>query len=165
MPTNLDETSKREKDIRFASRTQSCTDAARDKHHVRHAINELHKLLPREIANTEEAARLYELGCVTEMDIVQLLYRPSEPEGHSKDYEFSRSSMERRWRQGMADAQAALRASPWLAPMPKELGVRVFDMDEAFTADNASDRCNFPRKEGAGSTAGTTKAPSTLAEA
>src|SRR6516164_5277175 len=46
LPTNLDETSKREKDIRFASRTQSCTDAARDKHHVRHAINELHKLLP-----------------------------------------------------------------------------------------------------------------------
>jgi NTE family protein len=165
LPTNLDETSEREKDIRYASRTQSCTNVARDKHHVRHAINELHKLLPPEIANTEEAERLYELGCVTEMDIVQLLYRPSEPEGHSKDYEFSRSSMERRWRQGMADAQAALRASPWLAPMPKELGVRVFDMDEAFTADNASDRCNFPRKEGAGSTAGTTKAPSTLAEA
>jgi NTE family protein len=68
---------------------------------VRHAINELHKLLPPEIANTEEAERLYELGCVTEMDIVQLIYRPSEPEGHSKDYEFSRASMERRWRQGV----------------------------------------------------------------
>src|SRR5215472_7122843 len=71
--------------------------------------------VPREIANTEEAARLYELGCVTEMDIVQLLYRPSEPEGYAKDYEFSRPSMERRWRQGypMPKAPCVLRRG-WL---------------------------------------------------
>lgn len=164
MPTNLDETSEREKDIRYASRTQSCTDAARDKHHVRHAINELHKLLPPEIANTEEAERLYELGCVTEMDIVQLIYRASEPEGHCKDYEFSRSSMERRWRQGLADAQSALRASLWLAPMPKELGVRVFT-GEVFSAENVADRRNFPHKESAAAAERTAKTPSTLVEA
>src|SRR3974377_2495806 len=104
----------RNKHIRYSSRTQTCTRAARNKHHVRHAINELHKLLPPEIAQTEQAKQLYELGCVTEMDIVQLIYRPSEPEGASKDYEFTPSSMERRWLQGAADARAALRASPWL---------------------------------------------------
>ncbi len=135
LPTNLDEAMERDKDIRYASRTQKCTEAARDKHHVRHAINELHKILPPEIAKTEQAKQLYELGCVTEMDIVQLIYRPSEPEGSVKDYEFSRSSMENRWRQGLADAQAALRAAPWLAPMPKELGVRVFDLRESFSAE------------------------------
>jgi NTE family protein len=95
------------------------------------------------------------------MDIVQLIYRPTEPEGSSKDYEFSRSSMEKRWRQGMADAQAMLRASPWLAPMPKELGVRVFDMDQTSSAEKAADRCNFPPKEDAGSTERTAKTPST----
>jgi hypothetical protein len=120
---------------------------ARDKHHVRHAINELHKLLPPEVANTEEAERLYELGCMTEMDIVQLIYRPTEPEGSSKDYEFSRSSMEKRWRQGMADAQAVLHASPWLAPMPKELGVRVFDLRETFSAERARDNNELPQTE------------------
>jgi len=130
LPTNLDGVMERDKDIRYSSRTQSCARVARDKHHVRHAINELHKLLPPEIAQTEQAKQLYELGCVTEMDIVQLIYRPSEPEGASKDYEFSRSSMERRWLQGAADARAALRASPWLAQMPKELGVRLFDLSE-----------------------------------
>ncbi len=135
LPTNLDEAMERDKDIRYASRTQKCTDAARDKHHVRHAINELHKILPPEIAKTEQAKQLYELGCVTEMDIVQLIYRSSEPEGSSKDYEFSRSSMEKRWRQGMIDAQAALRAAPWLAPMPKESGVRVFDLRQSFSAE------------------------------
>jgi len=161
LPSNLDEAMERDKDIRYASRTQTCTQVARDKHHVRHAINELHKLLPAEIAKTEQAKQLYELGCVTEMDIVQLIYRSTEPEGSSKDYEFSRSSMEKRWRQGMADAQAMLRASPWLAPMPKELGVRVFDMDQTFSAEKAADCCNFPPKEDAESTERTAKTPST----
>jgi hypothetical protein len=73
-------------------------------------------------------SRLYEHGCVTEMDIVQLVYRPAEPQGASKDYDFSRSSMQRLWQQGASAVETVLRASQWLAPKPKELGVRVFDV-------------------------------------
>ena len=94
LPSNLDEVNERDKDIRYSSRTQICSNAFRERHDVRHAINELHKLLPPDLANTEQAKRLYEHGCVTEMDIMQLVYRPIEPQGASKDYEFSRSSME-----------------------------------------------------------------------
>jgi len=128
IPTNLEEVSERDKDIRYSSRTNICSNAFRDRHNVRHAINELYKLLPPELASTEQAKRLYEYGCVTEMDIVRLTYRPAAPQGASKTYDFSRLSMEERWRQGTADALAALYASPWLAPSPKELGVRVFDV-------------------------------------
>jgi NTE family protein len=127
LPSNLDEVNERDKDIRYSSRTQISSNAYRERHDVRHAINELHKLLPPDLANTEQARRLYEHGCVTEMDIMQLVYRPIEPQGASKDYEFSRSSMEVRWQQGISDARTALHASPWLASMPKELGVRLFD--------------------------------------
>jgi NTE family protein len=94
---------------------------------VRHAINELHKLLPPDLLGTDQAKRVYELGCVTEMDIVQLVYRPGGSQGVSKDYDFNRTLMEKRWQQGISDARAVLHASPWLAPMPKELGVRVFN--------------------------------------
>ena len=128
LPTNLDEVSEREKDIRYSSRTRFITNTLREKHDVRHAINELHKLLPPELANTEQAKRLYEHGCVTEMDIVQLIYRPIEPQGALKDFAFSRSTMETRWQQGLSDARDTLQASPWLAPMPRDLGVRVFDV-------------------------------------
>ena len=55
------------------------------------------------------------------------VYRPTEPQGASKDYEFNRAAMEKRRRQGLSDAGAALHCAPWLAPMPKELGVRVFN--------------------------------------
>ena len=51
-----------------------------------------------------------------------------EPQGALKDFEFSRATMEARWQQGFSDAQTTLNASPWLAAMPKELGVRVFDV-------------------------------------
>ena len=128
LPKNLEEVSEREKDIRFSSRTRVNTDAFRQKHEVRHAINELHKLLPQEIARTEQAKRLYAFGCVTEMDIVQLIFRPYEPQGASKDYEFSRGTMNARWEQGISDASTTLRAAPWLAPKPRELRLRVFDV-------------------------------------
>jgi NTE family protein len=128
LPDNLDEVNEREKDIRYSSRTRLTTDMLREKHDVRHAINELHKLLPPDIANTEQAKRLYEYGCVTEMDIVQVIYRPIEPQGALKDFQFGRSTMEARWQQGLTDARTTLHASPWLAAMPKELGVRVFDV-------------------------------------
>jgi NTE family protein len=62
------------------------------------------------------------------MDIVQLIFRPNEPQGALKDFEFGRSTMEARWQQGLSDVRTTLHASPWLAPMPKELGVRVFDV-------------------------------------
>jgi NTE family protein len=100
----------------------------RERHDIRHAITELHKLLPPEIANTEQAKRLHDHGCLTTMDIVQLIYRPAEPQGSLKDFEFSRPAMELRWQQGLADAWTTLRASPWLAAMPDQLGVRVFDV-------------------------------------
>jgi NTE family protein len=128
LPTNLEEVSEREKDIRYSSRTRITTEYFRQKHEVRHAINELIEILPPDIRNTEEANRLYEFGCVTEMDIVQLIYRPHEPQGACKDYEFSRTTMQARWDQGLADATTTLRAAPWLAPIPKEMGVRVFDV-------------------------------------
>lgn len=128
-PSNLDEVGEREKDIRYASKTRAITDLFRMIHDVRHNYNNLWERLPEELRNTPEAKFLYEFGCVTTMDIVELIYRPSDPQGVAKDYEFSRSTMRMRWEQGLSDARAALRASPWLAPMPPELGARTFELE------------------------------------
>jgi NTE family protein len=128
LPTNLEEVSEREKDIRYSSKTRTGTDLFRFLHDVRHNINDLLEKLPEELRNTREAHFLYDFGCVTTMDIVELIYRPRDPQGQSKDYDFSRATMRARWAQGLADAQTTLLASPWLAPMPPELGARTFDV-------------------------------------
>ncbi len=137
LPTDLREVGEREKDIRYSSRTRMSTEVFRQRHEVRHAINELHKLLPKEIADTEQAKRLYALGCVTEMDVVQLIYRPCEPQGAAKDFQFCRSTMTDRWEQGRSDALTTLSAAPWLAPKSAEIGVRVFDVThDLLVAEN-----------------------------
>jgi NTE family protein len=127
-PTDLEEVSEREKDIRYSSKTRAVTDLLHRIHDVRHNINSLWDQLTEELRNTPEAKFLYNFGCVTTMDIVELIYRPSDPQGPSKDYEFSRTTMRTRWAQGAADAQTTLLASPWLAPMPPEVGARTFDV-------------------------------------
>jgi NTE family protein len=166
LPKNLEQVCEREKDIRYSSRTRVATDALQQKHDVRHAINELAKLLPPELARTDQAKRLKAFGCVTEMDIVQLIYRPSEPQGMSKDYEFSRGAMNARWEQGMADASTTLRAAPWLAPTPREVGVRVFDVihdvlvgNRQATTDHLETEAAADRADqGRGSATGTKRA-------
>lgn len=127
LPRDLGEVGERIADIRYSSRTRMNTEAFEQRHAVRFAISELEKLLPPEIRETKEAKRLHAFGCMTEMDIVQLVYRPSTPLGASKDYEFSRRTMLERWRQGKTDADATLAASPWLASKSPDIGVRVFD--------------------------------------
>ena len=128
LPTDLDEVAERDKDIRYSSRTRTGTEAFCYTHTVRHHINNLLEKLPPEIRNTPEADTLYQFGCVTTMDIAQLIYRPPVLQGKAKDYEFSRRIMEERWAQGLSDATATLASSPWLEPMPYEVGVRTFDV-------------------------------------
>ena len=135
---SLQDVSEREKDIRYSSRTRTGTEAFRLKHDVRHNINTLYDMLPPDLQNSPVAQWLYNFGCVTTMDIVQLIYRPSEPQGSTKDFEFGRATMEARWAQGLADARATLQASPWLAPVPEELGVRVFDVMHDSRVNSAS---------------------------
>ena len=128
LPNTLDEVAEREKDIRFASRTRQATEAFEQLHNIQSQIHDLWDVLPDEIRKLPQARFLEQLACVTEMDIVQLIYRPFAAQGSAKDYEFSRVTMLDRWEQGLKDAVASLRESPWLHPVPPEVGTRVFDV-------------------------------------
>jgi NTE family protein len=116
-------------------------------HDVRHNINSLWDQLPERLRNTPEAKFLYNFGCVTTMDIVELIYRPSDPQGPSKDYEFSRATMRSSWAQGVSDAQRTLLASPWLAPMPPEVGARTFDVLKDLHPEGGPGRVGFRATE------------------
>lgn len=151
LPATLIDAYEREKDIRYSSRTRVVTDTLRQVHDVRHNINALWDRLPEALRATPEAQFLYAFGCVTTMDIVGLIDRPREVQGHAKDYEFSRRTMEARWARGRADAETTLRASPWLAPMPPELGARTFDvLTAARKAATAGSACSRTTRATAG---------------
>jgi len=128
LPSSLEDVAERAKDIRYSSRTRTVTNMLRQMHDVRHNVNSLLEKLPAPLRELPEAKFLHEFGCVTTMDLVQLIYRPERPQGPTKDIEFSRSTMEERWAQGFSDATTTLIASPWLAPAPPEVGLRTFDV-------------------------------------
>ena len=65
---------------------------------------------------------------LTVYNLVQLIYRAKNYEGHSKDYEFSRLSMREHWHAGYHDAKRTLR-HPEVLQRPKNLeGVFTFDL-------------------------------------
>jgi NTE family protein len=61
-------------------------------------------------------------------NIIHLIYRAKNYEGHSKDYEFSRASTQEHWRAGYHDAVRTLRHPEVLARPTNHEGVFTFDL-------------------------------------
>ena len=124
LPSSLDAVSEREKDIRYSSRTRMGVETFRYAHNLRRNIAKL----PDSLKNEPEVEFLTGAACQTTMDIVELIYRPPAVQGPSKDYEFLRAAMLRRWDQGLTDARAVIASAPWLEPAPPDVAVRTFDV-------------------------------------
>jgi NTE family protein len=134
VPKNLEAVAEREKDIRYSSRTRMSVETFRYTHNLRRNISKLIAKLPETLKKEPEVEFLHRVACQTTMDIVELVYRPGADLGPSKDFEFLRATMERRWEQGLRDARATLAAAPWLEPAPPEIAVRTFDVTSGRTA-------------------------------
>jgi NTE family protein len=137
IPKDLDAVSEREKDVRYSSRTRMGVETFRYAHNLRRNISTLLAKLPDSLKSEPEVAFLEGVACQTTMDIVELIYRPTVPQGSSKDYEFSRATMERRWKQGLSDARATLASAPWLVPAPPDVAVRTFDISSSEAVEGA----------------------------
>jgi NTE family protein len=107
-PRDLLEVAIRAKEIQFSSRTRAATDSFRQKQQMRAVYNELLELMPPELAATPQAQLLARASDPAVYNIVQLVYRSPSYEGQSKDYEFSRRTMEDHWAAGRRDAEMTL---------------------------------------------------------
>ena len=64
---------------------------------------------------------------------MHLIYREKNYESWTKDYEFSRVSMEEHWKAGVNDTRRTLRhEAEWLQPPGEFAGVRTFDITRDF---------------------------------
>ena len=67
------------------------------------------------------------------MSVVHLIYREKNYETQTKDYEFSRVSMDEHWQAGLNDTRRTLHhESEWLRPPGDLVGVRTFDITRDF---------------------------------
>ena len=67
-------------------------------------------------------------GCLTRMHVVRLLAPRLDGEDHTKDIDFSRLGIRKRWEAGLADARKALNAAPWEEDVDPIEGLYLHEM-------------------------------------
>jgi NTE family protein len=112
-PNTIWEVLNRHKDIQYSSRVASHITRQRQIHHMRHIINDLGKMLPEELRHSPQARALTAYGCPTVMHVVRLLAPQLENENHTKDVDFSPSSIRKRWEAGYDKTMRSLEQAPW----------------------------------------------------
>lgn len=136
-PATLLDAAQREKDIRYSSRTRLNTDLLKRAHNLRAAVRKLSDKLPKELQDDPDWLALSEIGDVAGVTIVHLIHRRAAYERQSKDYEFSRATMNDHWKAGASDVAVTITHPDWLARTPPEDGVVIFDCTKTF--DNPGD--------------------------
>jgi NTE family protein len=127
-PRNMLEVMTREKEIRYSSRTRAGTDEFKHRQTLKCAVASLLDRLPEDLRDSPEAKLLSTAAERKVFNIIHLIYRAKNYEGHSKDYEFSRVSMEEHWRAGYDDARRTLRHPEVLKRPTNRVGVFTFDL-------------------------------------
>jgi NTE family protein len=100
-PRDVAEVETRRKEIVYSSRTRASTSSFKHIQRLRHAAATLTADMPEHLKNSSEMELLRPELELKAYNIIQLIYRAKTYEGHSKDYEFSRRSMEEHWRAGI----------------------------------------------------------------
>jgi NTE family protein len=128
LPRTLAEVSTREKEIQYSSRTRAGTDGFKYVQRLRRAMTDLFEKLPEDLQNCPEVQLLRPVIDHRVYNLVHLIYRARNYEGHSKDYDFSRASMQGHWRAGYHDAIRTLRHPQVFERPTNHEGVLTIDL-------------------------------------
>lgn len=128
MPANLAGVLSRQKDIMYSSRTRFNTDQMAEKLRNRKTILELIGKLPAKQRSHPDIQALAHANRSAHIDIVHLIYRQSPFELESKDYEFSRATVNEHWMAGQRDMQRTIAHPDLLMRARVDDGVTVYDL-------------------------------------
>lgn len=128
IPKNILEIAEREKEIRYSSRTRLNTNAAKELQRLNKAAQRLAAKLPDSLRDDPDAKILMENGCQAAVTVMHLINRPNEIDSQSKDYEFSRLSVEEHWEAGRKDVEHSLAHPDWQNRKPPQHGMKTFDL-------------------------------------
>jgi NTE family protein len=127
LPLDLQEAEVRQKEIQYSSRTRAATNQFRYAQMLRRAFRRVLVHLPDDLRTMPEVEILAKEADEKVYNIVQLIYHSESYEGASKDYEFSRRTMEEHWRSGYDDVARSLQHPEVLQRPDNPEGVRTFD--------------------------------------
>ena len=144
LPATLAEVTEREKDIRFSSRTRLNTTMELDLQVIAQAAQRLIAKLPPALQDDPDVRALASVRSTHAVEVVHLIYRRKHYESQSKDYEFSRLSMQEHWDAGQADMAHTLHDPRWLKRGHSATGVQVFDLTPDSPSGNSRGNFHVP---------------------
>ncbi len=129
LPATMMDTTEREKDIRYSSRTRFTTDQNRRVRTARKAVRDLIARLPPEFSNDPTVAYLAEASKENTVTVVHLIYRrKTREQASAKDYNFSRINMLEHWASGIADVEQTVRHREGLLEPQEDETMKTFDL-------------------------------------
>ncbi|MGU7778983.1 patatin-like phospholipase family protein [Burkholderia sp. PU8-34] len=134
-PESIWQVSERQKDIQYASRTDSHIARQQQIHRLRHVIRELVKHVPEAERATTEVRELAAWGCQTTMRLIKLAAPRLDGDNQLKDIDFTPAGIAARRQAGYDAAMRAIAARPWDVPMDPIEGLTVYSADEPVSAE------------------------------
>jgi len=128
MPQSISDVVERDKDIRYSSRTRLNTDVFRSNQTMRRAAHRLISKLPANLKDDPDAKLIHGLCCDAAITIVHLIKKRKSYATQSKDFEFSRLSINEHWQAGEKDVHHTLHHKKWLTRVKPQNDVMVFDL-------------------------------------
>ncbi|MEX3985353.1 DUF3734 domain-containing protein [Paraburkholderia sp. EG287A] len=128
VPSDLSEVMGRVKDVQYSSRTRLVTDWLQRTQHFRRVVRELLDRLPAGSDKDRWYELAQEVSCDKRYNIIHLIYRDKDYEGHYKDYQFGISTMREHWRTGLADIRRTLQNRDWLDMPTNDLSFVTHDI-------------------------------------
>jgi NTE family protein len=125
VPSSIDQSLGRLKDVQYASRDHHHIAKEQQIHRLRHVIRELTQRLPAAQQLDPAISQLASWGCGSIMHVVQLRAPALTGENQNKDIDFSELGIQARWKAGYQDTLAMLVRAPWAEPANAMNGVIV----------------------------------------
>lgn len=131
LPQNIYQIAERQKDIQYSSRTRLISNQVKKDHELRKAAQALLKKLPKTMANSAEAKELAAMSQEPDITIAHIIRRDRAYQTGTKDYEFSRQTVEEHWALGRKNVEEGLNSKAWQSRVKQDGGFQVFDLTKA----------------------------------
>ncbi|WP_419757676.1 patatin-like phospholipase family protein [Acidisoma sp.] len=128
IPRTIQDVGLRQKEIGFSSRTRLVTDYFKREFALKNRLRKLLDRMPPALLTAEDEAERERLRELPQLSILELIYEHTAYEGESRDFEFSRRSMNDHWTRGYNQTRQTLARRDWLE-MPGEAGIVTHDID------------------------------------
>ncbi|KAB0634394.1 patatin-like phospholipase family protein [Burkholderia latens] len=129
-PQSIWQVSERQKDIQYASRTDSNIARQQQIHRLRHVIKELVMRLPEAERASADVQALAAWGCQTTMHVIKLAAPRLDGDDQWKDIDFTPDGIAARRQAGFDATMQAIAARPWELPLDPTEGLSVWSPEE-----------------------------------